>query len=156
MIIEATGSLVINMKARDWCLLPYPGHPKGCPNYGKKAICPPLIKTIDRVFDLRGPYWFVIEKFDLAAHAERMKEKNPEWSDRQCRCVLYWQGGVKKRLRERTKFEMVGRLGTISTDCPEAMGVNVILTLRRLGIPIKTKPDQIVYKVALIGYPNQP
>lgn len=155
MIIEATGRLVINMKAREWCKLPYPGHPKGCPNYGKKAICPPRIHTVDRVFDLEGPHWFVIEEFDLGAHAKRMKGKNPEWSERQCRCVLYWQAGVKKRLRERTKFEMVGRPGTISTDCPEAMGINVILTLRRLGVPIKTKPNQTVYKVALMGYPNR-
>ena len=153
MIIEATGQVLVNLEAREWCKLPYPGHPKGCPNYGKKAICPPAVATIDRVFDLERPCWFVVEKFDLGAHAKRMKEKHPKWSDRQCRCVLYWQAGVKSRLKEKTKLILYNKLGTIATDCPEAMGVNVTTTLRRLGLPIKNKPDGTVYKVALVGYP---
>ncbi len=152
MIIEATGQVVVNMKAREWCKLPYPGHPKGCPNYGKKAICPPTVDTIDQVFDLARPCWFVIEEFDLGAQAKRMKKIHPEKSEKWCRNSRYWQAGVRNRLEERTKFEMVGKPGTISTDCPEAMGVNVILTLRRLGLPIRTKPDRTVYKAALVGY----
>ena len=42
MIVNITGKLAINYRANkringkpSWCELPYPGHKKGCPNYGK-------------------------------------------------------------------------------------------------------------------------
>ena len=28
--------LVIDMRAREWCKMTYPGHPNGCPNYDHK------------------------------------------------------------------------------------------------------------------------
>ena len=33
------------------CLQPYPGHPRGCPNVGRRAECPPKAK----------PFWDIIE-----------------------------------------------------------------------------------------------
>jgi hypothetical protein len=41
---------------------------------------------------------------------------------------------------------------TVHTLCPEAMGLNVIRTLRKLGVPIVSRPRDIVYKVAMFGY----
>jgi hypothetical protein len=38
------------------------------------------------------------------------------------------------------------------TDSPEAMGVQVIKTVKRLGFPISPRPKETVYKVGLIGY----
>ncbi len=80
-----------------------------------------------------------------------MKEKHPEWSDRQARCCLYWQGSVRKQLREETK-KFADKNGMVYTLIPEAMGVNVIATARKLGVPIKAKPDDMIYKIALVGY----
>ena len=34
-----------------------------------------------------------------------------------------------------------------------AMGINVIRTVRWLGIPIEDKPQNLVFKVALIAHP---
>ncbi len=72
----------------------------------------------------------------------------------QCRCVLYWQGTVNKALRMETEVELMELPGAISTSCPEAMGVNVFLTLRGLNIPFEVKPERKVLKVALLGYPT--
>lgn len=139
----------IHQMARDgtWCRLPYPGHSKGCPNFPK---CPAKRQNIK---DLLGYEWFaVIEEFDLKSHAEKMKDKHPEWTERQCRNLLYWQGGVRKRLNEKAARAADPFFDTI-LDVPEANGVNVFETMEKVGIHIqRTKPDQIV-KVMMIGKP---
>jgi hypothetical protein len=89
----------------------------------------------------------IIETFDLKAHAEKMKAKHPHWSERQCRNPLYWQGGVRKRLRE--KAEKLN--GDIILDIPEACGVEVFETMKLVGINLERKPD-IVKKVMFVGW----
>lgn len=151
MIIEVTGSLVIQEAAREWCKLPYPDHPKGCPAYGRKT-CPPKVGLVQDLFDLSRKHWFIIVPFDIAAHAAGMKERHPQWSDRMCRNCLYWQGGVRKELRAQARRVVGEKPGTISTDCPEAMGVNVFRTCHRHGIMMRKNPQHMVHKVALVGY----
>jgi len=152
MIIKVNNKLCIDLRAREWCKLPYPNHSKGCPCYGKKDTCPPKIKIVGEIFNLNKDLWFVIEKFDLKVHAVRMKQKHPNWSDKQCKCVLYWQAGVRKKLRILTE-EFVKDKDYIWTNCPEAMGVNVFKTFHKLGLVMKRNPD-IVNKVALVGFPK--
>ena len=154
-VIEVTGQLVITPRARDWCKLPYPGHPNGCPNNGQRPCCPPTAPMVDAFIDLEQPHWFVIERFNLKDHKERMLFTHTDWSDRQAKCVLYWQGTVKKRLREKTETFIQTHPGAVYTLLPEAMGVNVIVTARRLGIPIEIKPENFVHKISLVGYPPE-
>ena len=144
--------LRINLKARDWCRLPYPDHPKGCPNYNHKATCPPKVCLVSDYFDLTEPLYLVAVHFDLGTHIQRMLGTHPKWSKRQARCVLYWQAGVNKGLAHEAQ-ELCGffRNGYGYTTCPEAMGVNVIATAQVCGIPIQTKPTDTVYKVAFVG-----
>lgn len=153
--IDATSRLVLEPDAREWCKLPYPGHPKGCPNYGEKDHCPPNAPWIEDWIDLCKPHWIIVCIFDLGHFELRMKKRHPDWSERQCRCVLYWQNTVKKRLRERCEENVRLRPGAVYTLLPEAMGVNVIVTAMQLGIPIQPKPDGRVYKIALMGYPHK-
>ena len=109
------------------------------------------------------PHWFAIQEFNLADHVERMGSLHPEWSYKQCRCVLYWQNGVRKELDLKSqsfilsevlinKLPEPGKL--IYHKIPEAMGANVMLTMKRLKLPIEIKPVKIVRKIALIGYPG--
>ena len=145
--------LVIDYRARDWCKLPYLGHPHGCPNFDQRASCPPRAPLVGDYFDLSQPVWLVGVEFDLQGHVERMKSRHPSWSNRQARCVLYWQSGVNKELKAlaRCFAEAAGRIYTL---CPEAMGVQVIKTASRVGIPIRPRPAGRVYKIALIGEPR--
>lgn len=62
--MEVTGELVIDMHARDWCLIPYLGHKNGCPNYGQKKTCPPFAPMIESFVDL-SDVWFVIVQSKL-------------------------------------------------------------------------------------------
>jgi predicted metal-binding protein len=149
-IIDVTGSLVVQERVREWCKLPYPNHPRGCPKYNHSEECPPKAKHVQEVFDLYQQHWFAVEAFDLSRQTRVMAERHPEWSERQCRCCLYWQGGVRKRLRE-TCERLVNELpGFIYTLNPEAMGVNVFRTAHRHGLMIRKNPE-IVHKIALIG-----
>ncbi len=75
VIVRRVFDLRVNMKARGWCTLRYPGHPHGCPNYNKRKTCPPQAPLIFQYFDLDGPLWLVAIQFDLAAHMARMKAK---------------------------------------------------------------------------------
>lgn len=146
--------IVINYDVRKLCYRPYPNHPKGCPNYGKRPMCPPQCPKIDDVLDMSRFIYVVWVSFDFAAHREKMKAKHPEWSQRQIDCCLYWQGGVRKKLRaeiaralscfeDKTKYA--------AYDCPEALGVNVTATMKNLDIELEWPPETIVYKVAIIG-----
>ena len=151
MIIDVTGTLCIQYSVRHWCKLPYPGHPKGCPNYGKSDVCPPKVCFVSEFIDLNMDHYFVVEKFDLGSFAKSMKEKHPHWSDKQCKCCLYWQNGVRKRLKSKCSTFIQDRPGYIYTLIPEAMGVNVFQTAHRHNLMISRKNPIVVYKIALVG-----
>ena len=156
MVLEVTGKLVFEAQARGpWCVLPYPDHPKGCPNFNKKDGCPPRVKRVQEVFDLTRSHWFIGEQFDMKAHKERMLATHPGWSDRQATCCLYWQGGVRKRLREACKaFTTTTCPGDYVgwSSCPEAMGIDVFSTMQKLNIPLERNPQNTVWKIALAGW----
>lgn len=146
--------LIVSSKIGDWCLREYPGHPKGCPNYGKKDGCPPGTgpDSLGCLFDLSKPLYFIHSEFDLAEHARRMKEKHPQWSDRQCRCVLYWQPASRKRLSTEVSVFMHKFGFNQYTTCPEGLGVNVYATARLAGLRLeKIRNISICRHVALVG-----
>lgn len=155
-----TDNLILNEKAKIWCKLPYPSHPHGCPNYGKKDICPPRAPDVRDVLDFNESMFFVVIRFDIGEHARRMKEKHPGWTDRQAHCLLYWQPKVVKALHEevgRRAFvvdSLSNKITHIVTYVPEAMGVDVFGTCKLLGIPIERNPIKYVHKVALVGRPR--
>ena len=148
-ILEVTNGLIIDHRAREWCKLSYPDHPRGCPNYGKKYSCPPQVQLIEEWLSDYRKLWLVCAPFNLAEHVANMFLRHPNWSYRQARCLLYWQPKVNKELQQGTWDFAPDKLNGI-TYCPEGMGVNVIETARLVGLPIETKPMTIVYKIALV------
>lgn len=140
--------ILYDRKACDgtWCKAPYPGHPNGCPNF------PDCIK--DQKLEFYSPceldWYAVIEDFDLKTHAQRMKEKHSDWSDRQCRCVLYWQNSVRKILRKKAEELCLKVNGCVITLCPEALGVNVFGTMAKHGLILYKNPN-LVHKIAFVG-----
>lgn len=146
------------------CRLPYPGHPRGCPNWNKSPNCPPHAPKLQDKYDLDRQSYFVVRPFNIGVHKERMKSLHPEWSDAQCACCLYWQKGIKKELQTFVKL-FVKKL--ICDDLsegfpleydnysyeliPEAMGLNIFETAPYHGIPIERNPQKILYKIAFVG-----
>lgn len=150
MVLEVTNNLTIDYRARDWCKIPYYNHPKGCPNFNHKSTCPPQVCLIENWCDLSKRMWFVIVQFNLKEHMDKMLAKYPHWTLNQTKCVLYWQPKVSKQLEVESKLFCFGK-GLKYTTCPEAMGVNVIKTAKRLGLPISSHPKEFVYKISLIA-----
>jgi hypothetical protein len=132
--------VVYDRKARgEYCQLPYPNHPKGCPNL---LTC--LSKHVD-FLSLKGFKWFaVIEEFDLKTHAEDMKRKHPSWSGRQCRNLLYWQQGVRNRLIDKAVHFM--DIGDVILTLPEACGVHVFETMAKVGSCLSASLQNILLK----------
>lgn len=152
--INVTDKLYIDNRCGVWCKLPYPDHPHGCPNYGQRNYCPPYAPEIGIFLNLYLPHWFLITEFDLQSHVEAFAIKHPSWSKRRLKCVLYWQNKVRSIQREQIADFRTRHPGTIFTQLPEAMDVNVLRTLQSLKIDFETKPEKKVLKVALIGYQN--
>lgn len=147
VVVRPLEKIIYNLKSRGWCKLPYPGHPKGCPNFGKRDICPPKAPLIMDVAD--PPFLLVAVKFELKYWAAALKKKHPDWSDKQTRCCLYWQGMVRKVLRE--KCEQLLHEDEVVFYNPEAMGVQVFSTCREVGIYLERNPQNTVWKIAIIA-----
>lgn len=144
-------TVVVDDRARDgtWCKMPYPNHPKGCPNF------PGCCESRPHFTEYHGFDWIaVVEKFNLKNHAEAMKEKHPHWTERQCRNLLYWQNGVRKRLREKAESIAYPLMGDIILDIPEANGVNIFATMAKHGFVIEPRDPDIVHKIMLVGKRN--
>lgn len=153
-IIDITGNLYIDMRAKEWCKIPYNNNKNGCPNYNKSKDCPPYSPDIDKFIDLNRKHWFILEKFNILSFQNKMLKKHPDWSIKKARCCLYWQNAVRKRLRIKIENFIDGDNKLIYTLLPESLGINVIKTAKKIGIPIKAKPDNIIIKIALVGYRN--
>lgn len=140
--------VIVDERARDgtWCTLPYPGHPKGCPNFPKCCESRPPFN------EYSGFKWIaVVEEFDLKTHAEGMKKKHPHWSERQCRNLLYWQNGVRSRLRKRAEAIHYPFMGDVILDIPEANGVNIFDTMAKHDLVLERTKPETIHKIMLVG-----
>lgn len=145
----------------DWCDVPYPGHPKGCPNSspsGWTHCGNPDGLSIDKVMDLSRPMYIVYNEFDLAGHAAKMKEAHPLWTERQCRCVLYWQGKSRAQLKARIKEarSLIQPTPNVVVS-GENFGVNLYATCLQHGLkldPIRTLG--VCRHMVILGYGDTP
>jgi len=148
---------VIDLSVRGLCCRPYPGHPKGCPNFGRKPGCPPEAPTIDQLLDLNKPVFAVFNEFDLMGHVKRMRERHPGWSCRQLVCCLYWQAGARKQLRANLCTFLRAKSGSAWRIVmnPEGAGVNVTATMESVGIMLEWPPRTSAYQVAFVGHARE-
>jgi len=146
--------LCVDYSVRSLCQRTYPGHLHGCPNFFQKDTCPPRRPHINHLINLDKHAWVVWNAFNMARHIKRMRKRHPDWSLRQLVCCLYWQGGARKALREEVylfRSHFIRPLPIVWI--PEATGVNVTETMRRIGIELEWPPLQTAYQVAVVGYP---
>ncbi len=146
-------NLCLDTGMRSLCRKPYPGHRKGCPNYGKGQLCPPNRPRVEDVLDIDRPFYAIWGVFDLASHVERMREKHPAWSWRQLVCCLYWQPTARKRLKEEIKRVQQIRKELQIEMIPEAMGINVTRTMSSIGEYLEWPPRTKTYQVVIAGTP---
>ena len=142
---------IINPRVRGYCCLPYPGHPRGCPNWNKRDICPPKAKAFAKLIYMSKPIYCIYYRFDLKSHTEKMRGRHPDWSDRQLRCCLYWQNTARKQLRLKTEAFLADHPDYTILTCPEGNGVDVVATVRQIGIELQWPAVDYAYKIALAG-----
>jgi hypothetical protein len=161
---------VCDPKVRALCVRPYPGHPKGCPNFNYKKGCPPTAFRAWEIFNFDMPSFFIVNRFDFGEHVEKMRRAHPDWSKRQIECCLYWQSSARKQLTaEIERFEglythaadaALGKKRDACTPmryqierCPEAMGINVTESMKQVGIELEWPPKRWAYQIALAAFP---
>lgn len=141
--------VAVDLSVRKRCTRRYPGHPRGCPNYGKHPRCPPRAPLITDEINPHFPVFVIWNRFDFGAHVERMRERHPEWSERQLANCLYWQGTARKQLRKGLEEFNSKYPGYTVATTPEAMGVNVTETMKRAGVELEWPPVRYAYQVAV-------
>ena len=146
---------VLDVRMRELCRRPYPNHPKGCPNWGKKVGCPPNCPCLSETLDLDYFVYAIYNVFNLEAHTRRMRQNHPEWSKRQVDCCLYWQPRARRQLGKAVaKFEELAS-NLILVHCPEAQGVNITNTLCQIGVHLEWPPEKYAVQVILVGTPKE-
>lgn len=153
MIIKIDPSMIkIDRNVQDYCLLKYPGHPRGCPNYGIKDGCPPGALMLNEILDMNKDIYVIYVEYDVRKFADRMKTIHPKWTDRQAYCCLYWQKIPRTELRaEEDRARTEFGLTQISTS-PEANGVNIQYLFRQLGISLEWPVRNISRHVSIGGF----
>jgi hypothetical protein len=136
------------------CRRPYPGHPKGCPNFGKRPTCPPQAERWTLETIARYDWYAIWVVFEFGEHVERMRVAHPDWSQRQCECCLYWQGTARRRLREFV-VEFLGEAAIPGVAdevyyVPEAHGCDVTATMATLGVALEWPPQVVTRHVAIV------
>ncbi len=152
MIIQLDPTAILyDKKFQLMCRCPYYKHPHGCPNYGKKAGCPPNQPLINEVFDFDRRIYVIYTEFDIGAHADRMQRLHPQWSDHQTYCVLYWQ--PRARIFQRQEEARALKEYNLDYICrsPEAHGINITALMARLGVVLEWPPRKITRLVSLGG-----
>lgn len=142
---------IVDLSVRYLCLRPYGNNRKGCPNFAKKNGCPPKCPVISDTLDLSKPVYAIYNRFDIASHVENMKQKHPDWSERQLYCVLYWQPKARKQLREKIKEFLKQHRDSKVISCPEAQCVNLTDTMKAVGIELEWPPRKYAYQIVLAG-----
>lgn len=142
---------IIQTNVRSLCCCPYHNHPKGCPNYGNKPTCPPVVQCFENVFDMARDIFVIWTTFHFGEHVAKMKILHPGWSERQLTCCLYWQGTARKKLKEEINMFIKHHPSFGVTTCPEAMGINVTATMNAIGQKLEWPPETVTYQVALAG-----
>jgi hypothetical protein len=100
----------------------------------------------------------VANVFQFGEHVARMRAIHPAWSDRQCACCLYWQGGARRKLRTAVDDWLTQHPAPTPwrvIRCPEAQGVNLTETMRGVGVELEWPPVRLAYQIVLVGKPTE-
>jgi len=93
--IEITYDMIVwDEKTREWCC-----HIIQCPNYDKSWACPPASPYMEETLKAYSKFWLVVAKHDLRPAVERYKKEHPEWGERMLYNPRYYNGTIKKKLR---------------------------------------------------------
>jgi len=137
---------------RSMCIKPYHNHPKGCSNFGKKDGCPPNIPMFDQVYDLTKPIYLIINEFNLLEHVNNMRKIHPDWSSYQLYNSRYWQG-KSISINKKISYAWINEHpNLVLTNWVENMGVDLVETLKQVGIDLIFKEKlEVARRISCAG-----
>ena len=139
------------LSPRSMCIKPYRNHKYGCPNFGKLPTCPPNIPCMyDQVFDISDVY-AIVTKFNLEEYFNKRRKNRPDLAEGQIRNIRVWQPmALKENDYAIADFyrENPDKRDYISSRLLECMGVDVVNTMKEVGIEIKFPVEDYVYRIA--------
>ena len=142
------------MSPRSMCIKPYKNHKYGCPNYGKLKTCPPNITCMyDQIFDISDVY-AVVTKFYLEEYFKKRREKRPDLDEGQIRNIRIWQPIALKEndlgIKEFYEF-YPSKSNYVATRLLECMGVDVVNTMKNVGVDINFPVKDYAYRVSSLA-----
>jgi hypothetical protein len=154
--------LIIDPNVRDYCLLPYPDHPHGCPNYGKSPLCPPqsVFHPLSH-YEPFSSFHLAICQFNLETYCEERRRRFPKSTDKALRNPRLYQAHVKKIFHSTIDrfievegidtYEIFG-CGSGHKNAPsmESVGLHPIRMMQNLGINVELRPNNRIHFAALI------
>ena len=142
------------LSPRSMCIRPYKNHPLGCPNFGRLPTCPPNIPCMyDQIFDTSDVY-AVVTRFDLKSYFEKRRQNRPDLPEGQIRNIRVWQPiAIKENDYAIAEFfrENSDKSAYVSTRLLECMGVDVINTMKEVGLEITFPVKDYAYRVAFVA-----
>jgi len=142
-----------SQKIQTYCFKKGGSFRKGCPNYGKKQGCPPNQPLINKIFDFDKPIYLIYTNFDVKEIAERMAQKHPEWTEKQCYNSRYWQQTARNLHEKEIEKFLEKNKQVIVKKSPEAHGVNIhSLMWQATKIKLEWPPRNLTRLVSLAGY----
>ena len=142
------------LSPRSMCIRPYKNHKNGCPNFGKLDTCPPNIPCMyDQIFDTSDVY-AVVTKFNLEEYFNKRRLNRPDLAEGQIRNIRIWQPiAVKENNYAISEFykENPDKKDYVSTRLLECMGVDVINTMKNVGVIIKFPVTDYAYRVTFVA-----
>ncbi len=142
------------LSPRSMCIKPYKNHKDGCPNFGKLPTCPPNIPCMyDQVFDTSDVY-AVVTKFNLDEYFAKRRKNRPDLAEGQIRNIRVWQPiALKENDYAISEFykENPDKKEYVATRLLECMGVDVINTMKEVGIDIKFPVEDYAYRVSFLA-----
>jgi predicted metal-binding protein len=142
----------------EWCKKPYPGHKHGCPNYGKKELCPPFSKFMKDNIEKYHYFYLIYAEFDFRGYKDEMSILLPDWTEKQLGCCLYWQTQLKNKFYTYVKEFITSTdllLGCGSgfgknIQSMESGGINVFKTLTNNNILYEDRPKNKIVLCCLL------
>jgi len=130
-----------NDEIKTLCRCPYPLHPKGCPNSSRCDLFP----LLDTIFD--PVVYLGVLQVDAASLWDLRRSIDSNWTDRQIRNPIQWQGHFRKELKNNMERNLIKFPSYQILTMPEGFGDNVFERLTSQGVPIERKPSQNLFMV---------
>lgn len=139
---------VYEKKVTGYCRYPYPGHPQGCPNWNIKEGCPPRAPFFPEIYE--DQVWVTAVGMNLTRYFELKKRLHPGWTQKALANSRHWQGHLRAILKRESETKSISE-GLVVINNPEALGVNVFATCKKLDLFLERQPQYWVWKVDLLG-----